>query len=126
MSKEASCLIYIDVQNFIHFTTIFEETLKDFLCIIAKPIASFKLTLGVQSLFESLMAIFIEIGSFDRIREDLVGLGACSEHLFSNLGVFLSRFGTISQGQFPIGFGNLGRTGLGVQIQCLIVVCYHL
>ena len=126
MSKESSCLVNAYVQYFVHFRAAFKEILKDLLGIIAKSVPSFKLPIGMQSFLESLVAVFVEIGSFDGIREDLIDLGAGTEHLLSNLGIFLGGLGRIAKSKFAIGFRNVGGRSSGVEVQGLIVVCYHL
>lgn len=126
MSKESSCLVHAHVQDSVHFGAALEEILKDLLGIIAKSVPSFELAIGMQSFLESLVAVFVEIGSFDRIREDLISLGTGTEHLLSNLSIFFGRLGRITKSQFTIGFRNVGGRSSGVDVQGLIVVCYHL
>ena len=126
MSKESSCLVHVYVQNSVHFGAAFEEILKDLVGIIGKSVPSFELSICMQSFLESLIAIFIEISSFDGIREDLIGLSAGTEHLLCNLGIFLGGFGRIAKSQFSIGFWNVGGRSPGIDVQGLIVVCYHL
>ena len=70
MSKQATSRCHLQIQDFPHLWTALEEPFKDLFGIVGKPIASFELSLVVQSLFQCLVAVLVIESTFDWVAED--------------------------------------------------------
>jgi hypothetical protein len=125
MSEQTGLFAHLEVQHLIRLLFGFEEVVENFIGVVAEPVAPGQLALRKQTLFQGLVAVLVEKGAFDRVTQHLEGLSQGSEVVSGDQRAVGGGFGVVAEGQFLVLVCDLLGSGVGGELERLVVVAYH-